>query len=144
MVTNESNGHGGIDTYVVVSKYQALIDVLNPAIFLLEPSPVLLDHLAELRPWHAADQTARRSVHILEILLIQPGDDLLAAVNPLVPVTPDERPAFTFGPQQLNTLMELPHAFRDLFRSLRHAYVVEGEGLRMKVLFEAAIDEGTQ
>lgn len=144
ILADESDENGGTNTYVVVCKHQAPVDTLDTAISLLEPPPVLLNHLAELRPWHATHQTACRGVHVLEILLVEPGDNLLATVDPLVPVPPDEWPAFTLGPQQLDALMELSHALGNLLRSLRNADVVESEGLRMEVLFEAAIVEGAE
>ena len=86
-----------------MSKNEILLDLSPPAATGDQPLSVIIDGFAEGCPRDSTDKAPaapglRRRFRLVVAgsdLLVQPVDDLFAAVNPLVPVLEDHRAAFS-------------------------------------------------
>lgn len=80
----------------------------------------------------------------LSNLLIEPGDNLLTAINPLVPVLPDEWTGLPLFFQEIDAFMKLSHTLSNLLGRLCIAQLLRGQRLCMKKFLEASIGEGAK
>lgn len=138
-------------TYIVVRKHHTLVDLLDSAILLLEPPPVLLDHLPEDRPLDATNKASflpavrsryRGFIAAFDDLLVKPSDYLLAPVHPLVPVLPNKWASFSFFLEKFDTLVKLSHSLGNLLRRLGNSQLLEGKWFGVEELLEATVLEG--
>jgi hypothetical protein len=81
---------------------------------------------------------------VLSNLLIEPSNDLLTTIDPLVPILPYKWAGLSLFLQEVNTLMKLPHTLCDLLGRLRVAQLLRSQWLCMKKLLEASVGEGAK
>ena len=135
-----------------MSKHKLLPHSFRPAAHVVQPLPVPLNCSAELRPRntaHIPTLPPRLFFGLLRVtvrsdFIVKPGNHLLAAVHPLVPVVPNGWAASALFIVKLDVFVELAHALGDLLGCFWDAEVARGEGHGMVVLFETAILERTQ
>lgn len=139
-------------THIIVCKHQLLSDTSWTSILVEEPLPILLHGPPEERPVDTTDQPtflpifrARhcRPLFVYQDLIVKPGNDLFASINPLVPIPPDEGSFFTLLLQQLNAIVKLAHSLSYLLRSFGDANVPSGQRPRVEKLFESTVGEST-
>lgn len=133
-------------------KHKLFLDLIRATEFVSEPLPILLKRIPEDRPRHSAHEATlppRLRARLGRVvrghdLLVQPGDHLLAAINPLVPVPEDERAAFPLLVEQFDALVQLPHPLGDLLRRLRVPEIFGRQGPCIEILLESAVVESPQ
>lgn len=131
-------------------KHQLLPQPRHPPILLIQPPPIPLHHPPKHRPLHPTHQPPlppRR--HLLPALprlgmRIQETNNMLAPLNPFIPIPPHERPFIPLRLKELNPIMQFPHSLSDLLRRLRIAEVLWREGGRNEVLLKPPIPKRPQ
>jgi hypothetical protein len=113
-----------------------------PAVFLYEG----LEH----GPLHAADEAACfpyaawQALGVGKDLFIEERHRLLHLAKPLVPVLEHARPLIPFFSEQLDAVVQLPHAFGNLLGRLWLPHAGWGQRGSVQVLLESAIKKGPQ
>jgi hypothetical protein len=137
--------------YIVVSKDQPFIDLCFASVLVVEPGAVLLNHLPKDRPLDATDQAPvlpsirgrlHRALRSVNNLFVEPSDDLIYAIDPLIPVLPDERTGISLVLQKIDSFVEFSHTLRYLLRRLRAAHFLWCQSSGIEKLLEAAVLEG--
>lgn len=143
--------HGGLSgTYVVVSKYEPLVDLVDAAVLVFEPLPVLHDCVPEDWPFSTTHESSLlplicRRLNGLAIavfdLLIEPCDDLLASLDPFVPILPHEWTGLSLFFKKINTFVKLAHTLGNLLGGVWLSQLFCGERFGIEELLEAPVGE---